>query len=328
MEGVVLSTVTLVLLTGPEYVGRVSVNSFTGSLELRELTSGDTGLYSVSLISGAGPASGKTILNVYERISGPEITGPSEPLIAGISSANLSCQAAAGTSISREWLKGDQPLSPSNRITFSEDQSSVFISPVESSDNGEYQCRLSNPVSTDTANYSLTVNYGPEDVLIQGASDIEVGQTVVLICSASSEPPATFTWTLNGTETSVMAAEYTVEDVTYDDSGNYTCVAENAVTGSSGSSAVHVLFVKGGPVSVSGPPLGAILGGVFGSLGCVGLAAAVGIYVVKTRRRPSPPSRDPQTVVMDPSATYRSTSGTQGQSSPGGTNGPYEEHRF
>ncbi|KAG9337728.1 hypothetical protein JZ751_028225 [Albula glossodonta] len=211
-------------------------------------------------------ASKPSMITVLERISGAEITGPSEPLIAGNSSANLSCQAAAGTSISREWLKGDQPLSPSNRITFSEDKSSVSISPVESSDNGEYQCRLSNPVSTDTASYTLTVNYGPEDVLIKGVTEVEVGKMVELICSASSEPSATFTWTLNGTETSVMTAVYIKDNATYDDSGNYTCVAENAVTGLSRSSAVHVLTVrKEGSLSDNGLNVGAIVGGVIGA---------------------------------------------------------------
>ncbi|KAG9337733.1 hypothetical protein JZ751_028230, partial [Albula glossodonta] len=278
---------------GPGYEGRVSVSTITGSLELKQLTLGDTGTYTVTLIpNSGGQLSGQTTLNVYERISGAEITGPSEPLIAGNSSANLSCQAAADTSISREWLKGDQPLSPSNRITFSEDKSSVSISPVESTDNGEYQCRLSNPVSTDTASYTLTVNYGPEDVLIKGVTEVEVGQTVVLICSALSEPSATFTWTVNGTKTSIMTAQYIKDNATYGDSGNYTCVAENTVTGLSRSSAVHVLTIGG-----------------------EGLAAAVAVMVMKTKRRPSPPSRDPQTAVyentlpMGPPAEYGNLSG-------------------
>ncbi|KAI1886253.1 hypothetical protein AGOR_G00212090 [Albula goreensis] len=157
-SALVISVSSGVANEGPGYEGRVSVNSFTGSLELKQITLGDTGTYTVTLITSKPETlTDSAVLNVYEKISGAEITGPSEPLIAGNSSANLSCQAAAGTSISWEWLKGDQPLSPSNRITFSEDKSSVSISPVESSDNGEYQCRLSNPVSTDTASYTLTV---------------------------------------------------------------------------------------------------------------------------------------------------------------------------
>ncbi|KAI1886251.1 hypothetical protein AGOR_G00212070 [Albula goreensis] len=191
-------------------------------------------------------ASKPSMITVLERISGAEITGPSETVIAGISSANLSCQAAAGTSISREWLKGDQPLSPSNRITFSEDKSSVSISPVESSDNGEYQCRLSNPVSTDTASYTLTVNYGPQDVVINGkntgSSTAEVNSRVTLKCSAVSLPPATFFWLVNGTKRAEKST-FTIEKVSRNDAGNYTCVASNDVTGLK-VSAEHYLRVK------------------------------------------------------------------------------------
>ncbi|KAJ8388818.1 hypothetical protein AAFF_G00125740 [Aldrovandia affinis] len=93
-----------------------------------------------------------------EKISDANITGPTEVLIAGNSSANLSCQATAGTIVSREWLKDDQTLSPSNRITLSGDKSSVSIDPVEGTDNGQYQCILINPVSTGIASYNLTVN--------------------------------------------------------------------------------------------------------------------------------------------------------------------------
>ncbi|KAG9337730.1 hypothetical protein JZ751_028227 [Albula glossodonta] len=219
----------------PGYLGRISVNNITGSMELRELTLGDIGRYTVSMVPNIGDAlNGETTLKVYEKISGAEITGPSEPLIAGSSSANLSYQAAAGTSISREWLKDDQPLSPSNRITFSEDKSSVSISPVESSDNGEYQCRLSNPVSTDTARHTLTVNYGPQDVVINGTntgeSTAEVNSRVTLKCSAVSLPPANFLWLVNGTERAEKSI-FTIEKFTPYDAGNYTCVASNDVTG-------------------------------------------------------------------------------------------------
>ncbi|KAJ8245032.1 hypothetical protein COCON_G00236300 [Conger conger] len=179
------------------------------------------------------------------KISNVNITGPTGVLIAGNGSASLSCQAAAGTLISRKWLKDGHSLSPSNRITFSSDKSSVSIDPVQGSDNGHYQCRLTNPVSTDTVSYYLTVNYGPEDVVIQGHREIEVGNTVVLTCSASSVPPATFTWTFNGKETGVLTEEYTIEKALIDYSGTYTCLARNSVTGLSISSAPRLLTVTG-----------------------------------------------------------------------------------
>ncbi|KAG7469255.1 hypothetical protein MATL_G00127110 [Megalops atlanticus] len=144
--------------TGAGYTGRVSVNRITGSLELRQLTVGDAGEYSVQLIPNVGtPLNGDKTLRVYEIISGATITGPTAALIAGNSSANLSCQATAGTITSREWLKDGQPLSPNDRITISGDNRSLSIDPVEGTDNGQYQCKLTNPVSTDTASYNLTV---------------------------------------------------------------------------------------------------------------------------------------------------------------------------
>ncbi|KAG9329997.1 hypothetical protein JZ751_028288, partial [Albula glossodonta] len=224
MEWLKVISLTSALLTGPGYTNRVSVNTTTGSLELKQLTLGDSGAYTVSMVPNTGDA-------LNERISGALITGPSETLIAGKSSINMTCQAAAGTNISREWLKDDQPLSPSNRITFSEDNSTVFISPVESSDNGEYQCRLSNPVSTDTASYNLTVNYGPDFVAILGDTTAEEGSDLVLYCDVDSLPPAIFSWIVNGTRTDEQTAAYVIKNSSYSDSGNYTCETSNDITG-------------------------------------------------------------------------------------------------
>ncbi|KAJ8354759.1 hypothetical protein SKAU_G00223260 [Synaphobranchus kaupii] len=176
-------------------------------------------------------------------MTGGSITGPTGVLIAGKSSANLTCQATIGTLISREWLKDGHPLSPSNRTTFSADNSSVSIDPLHSTDNGQYQCRLINPVSTDTASYTLTVNYGPENGVILGGNAAEVGSSIALYCSAASVPPAAVNWILNGTQTDVNAIVYAIRTVSYTDRGNYTCVATNDITGRS-LSIPHLLIVN------------------------------------------------------------------------------------
>nr|XP_061108032.1 carcinoembryonic antigen-related cell adhesion molecule 1-like [Conger conger] len=232
-------------------------------------------------------------ISVIEKISDVSITGPTGVLIAGNGSANLSCQAAAGTLISTKWLKDGHSLSPSNRSTFSGDNSSVSIDPVHGSDKGHYQCRLTNPVSTGTVSYNLTVNYGPEDVVIQGHREIEVGDTVVLTCSASSVPPATFTWTFNGKETGVLTEEYTIEKALIDYSGTYTCLARNSVTGLSISSAPRLLTVT------VPTPIGAILGGTFGALACVALAGGAFVFMKKKKRRDIPCNQDAQAVVYE-----------------------------
>ena len=92
-----------------------------------------------------------------EKISGAVIQSPTGTLLAGTDSTNLTC-AAAGSISTREWMKDTVPLSPSDRVSFSGDNSTVSISPVRSTDNGEYLCRLSNPISAVTASQHLTVN--------------------------------------------------------------------------------------------------------------------------------------------------------------------------
>ena len=91
------------------------------------------------------------------KVSTPTIESSGGTLIAGNSSVTLTCDAQ-GTIITRAWTKGGQPLSPSNRTTFSEENRTLSISPVESGDNGQYTCTVSNPVSSAHETHTLVVN--------------------------------------------------------------------------------------------------------------------------------------------------------------------------
>lgn len=93
-----------------------------------------------------------------ETILGAEITQSNKDLIAGTSSVTLTCKAAQGNDITREWTKNGTSLSPSNRVIISEDNVTVSISPVEQNDTGEYKCKLSNLISTEEATLMLTVH--------------------------------------------------------------------------------------------------------------------------------------------------------------------------
>ena len=89
----------------------------------------------------------------------------------------------------------------------------------------------------------MSFSDGPENVQIEGPSKIDFEQNLTLTCSAESEPSASYTWTLNGTEihnSSVFTKVFTG----FSDSGNYTCQAMNHITGRS-SSAVHQVTVTG-----------------------------------------------------------------------------------
>ncbi|TRY95583.1 hypothetical protein DNTS_018366 [Danionella cerebrum] len=185
----------------PGYTDRVVFDKNSLSLELLNLTPNDSGTYTFTVTSSGGSdLDARTSLNVYELISDMKLTGPEEELIEGESSATLTSRGS-GNITSIEWMKDNTPLNPSENIIFSPDNRAVSISPVQRSDSGEYEVKYSNPVSSGTSTLRLTINYGPEDVSVEGPEVVDLGIQMFLFCSATSEPSASFSWTFNGTDT-------------------------------------------------------------------------------------------------------------------------------
>ncbi|XP_029370009.1 carcinoembryonic antigen-related cell adhesion molecule 1 [Echeneis naucrates] len=227
-------------------------------------------------------ASPAVSFSVMDPISGIAITGPLVTLIAGNSSANLSCQVKAGMVQTRMWLKDGRPLSASSRLMFSNNMSSLRIDLLQKEDNGVFTCQFANPVSTEQASYKMVVNYGPEGVMVKGANAVEVKDTFTLTCLAESVPPANYTWKFNGTLTATKTAEYVIKEAAYKDSGMYTCEAHNAITGKTVTS-THTMSVKE-EIESEGLSDGAIAGIVIAVL--VALAAAIGLIIYCRQKVP------------------------------------------
>ncbi|KAI4874825.1 hypothetical protein NFI96_023761, partial [Prochilodus magdalenae] len=172
-----------------------------------------------------------------QTVSGVSIIGPEDVLIEGESSANLTCVGSDPID-TVEWRKDDQVLNSSDRIEFSENKTSVLISSVLRTDSGEYSCILNNN-NSEAANYTLTVNYGP-DVRILGEGNVEEGSVILLFCSVMSVPAASVTWTVGGSTVGNSPLLF-IENSTNTHSGEYTCTAYNSVTGNTVSEVLSLL---------------------------------------------------------------------------------------
>ncbi|XP_071239616.1 hemicentin-1-like [Salvelinus alpinus] len=143
---------------------------------------------------------------------------------------SLTC-GTAGTVYSIHWMRNDWPLLADNRTDFSMDNNTLTFNSVEDSDNGDYQCSASNPLSNMTSpNYRLIVNYGPEMPVITGPALGETGHNLTFNCSASSQPPSQFSWFFNGSQVEAGSV-YETGPLTLASHGEYTCVAFNNLTG-------------------------------------------------------------------------------------------------
>lgn len=245
---------------------------------------GPVGVGSVLLGSGRPRFGDISVLAIVSGgITGVRVSGPTAVLLAGNSSANLSCGADAGKVQTVTWKKDGQSLTEGGRVRFAKDARSVVIEPVLKEDNGEFTCQLGNAVSNEQAAYKMVVNCeclhqrrrsgrglaargaglalkwaknqdvkvicrfspdGPEEPKVSGEKAVEINDKVMLTCSAPSVPPANFTWRFNGTVTDVTTATYVIDKAVYKNTGTYTCEAHNAVTGERGQ-VTHSLSVKG-----------------------------------------------------------------------------------
>lgn len=96
----------------------------------------------------------------------------------------------------------------------------------------------------------LNVNYfllthldGPWSTKISGPDIVDVGSNVTLNCSASSQPASQYSWFFQGSKVA-EGTVYQADSLSFNSSGEYTCLAHNNITGRN-SSALFNLTVTG-----------------------------------------------------------------------------------
>ncbi|XP_067112074.1 HEPACAM family member 2 [Osmerus mordax] len=199
---------------------RLSLQLPSASLLLLRLEAGDEGEYSLSLDISVKNRTLKTErrmlrVTVDVPVSGPVVVRtPSSPVVEDRDNVTWSCSASNGTNVHYGWQRDGVPLVPGDRHRFSEDKSTLVISPVREEDRGRYRCLVWNHVSrTSSPALELSVLYGPYNLSVlcpqympsqgseglrnRGVFTVNPGE-VTFHCQAASNPPSSCEWVFLG----------------------------------------------------------------------------------------------------------------------------------
>ncbi|XP_059046686.1 hemicentin-2-like [Achroia grisella] len=176
----------------------------------------------------------RNVTNFHVRITGLEkpVISKGTPKINVLKgrSIKLSCRITRGSPTPKmSWiLKKDSNLYDLHRNT-----ESFYLEDVTPTHNGVYRCIATNIVGDDYHDIEVTVNYPPEIKSISRNLQAVKGSKPLLICSADGVPTPRVSWLLDDTPVAIDEDHQIYRDnslritASEDNSGIYTCVAEN-----------------------------------------------------------------------------------------------------
>ncbi|CAM4699552.1 unnamed protein product [Leuciscus chuanchicus] len=215
------------------------LNVYGSSYNLTDITQNRTGPYTCvaqNEVTLRNAAVTKTIC-IFDPISEVAVNPSGSPVEH--MPLNLSCNVV-GPVDSIRWMKNNMYLYADNTITFFNGNSTLSFKKLTLSDDGLYQCAASNAVSNISSQpYNLTVNYGPINTTASGPDVVKVGSNVTFSCSSVSRPQSQYSWYFSGSKVADSSV-YVTAALRQNDSGNYTCMAYNNITGIRSNASVQL----------------------------------------------------------------------------------------
>ncbi|KAM9224428.1 cell adhesion molecule CEACAM1-like isoform 1-T1 [Dugong dugon] len=217
--------------TGPAHSGREIIYP-NGSLLLQNVTLEDTGIYTLQITKTNGDNEALAgQIRVHPELPKPFITSNSSNPVEDQDSVTLTCDPETQNT-TYQWLINNQSLPDRARLELSTDNRILTIHNVTRNDTGPYECKTWNPVNARRSDpFILNVLYGPDTPTISPSDwHYPPGANLTLSCNATSNPPAQYSWLINGNYLQSIQVIF-IPNITVNDSGSYTCHVHSNATG-------------------------------------------------------------------------------------------------
>ncbi|XP_058563609.1 carcinoembryonic antigen-related cell adhesion molecule 1-like isoform X1 [Neofelis nebulosa] len=202
-----------------------------GSLLFQNISLEDTGYYTLQIIKRNVQVERVTgQLRVYPELPKPNITSNNSDPVENVDSVVLTCEPQTQNT-SYLWSVNSNSLPDSTRLELSLDNRTLTLHGVTRNDTGPYECETWNPVSAGHSDpFTLNVLYGPDAPTISPSDSYYLpGANLSLSCHSASNPPAQYSWLINGSP-QPSSQELFIPNITVNDSGSYTCLVYNPGT--------------------------------------------------------------------------------------------------
>uniref|UniRef100_A0A8B9ER49 Hemicentin-1 n=1 Tax=Anser cygnoides TaxID=8845 RepID=A0A8B9ER49_ANSCY len=205
----------------------------SGSLQIAKSTVEDAGTYTCVAQNPAGTALGKIKLKVQVP---PVIKSHLKEHVVPIDqSVNLQCEAEGYPGPEISWHKDGQQITESmrRRVLSTGTLQIVFVQPA---DTGRYTCIAANLAGSSSSSMELIVHIPPKIRSTEVEYTVMEDSRAVLACVADGIPTPTINWKKDNTLLTEIVGKYRampdgdliLDNVVPEDSGNYTCIANNA----------------------------------------------------------------------------------------------------
>ncbi|XP_063514572.1 pregnancy-specific beta-1-glycoprotein 2-like isoform X2 [Pongo pygmaeus] len=231
-----------IIIHGPAYSGRETVYS-NASLLIQNVTREDAGSYTLHIIKrgdGTRRVTGNFTFTLYVETPKPSISSSNLNPREAMDTVILTCDPETPDASYLWWMNG-QSLPKTHRLKLSETNRTLFLFGVTKYITGPYECEIRNPVSASRSDpVTLNLLHGPDRPTICPAfTYYHSGENLYLSCFADSNPPAEYSWTING-KFQLSGEKLFIRQITTKHSGIYACSVRNPATGKERSKSLTV----------------------------------------------------------------------------------------